>query len=229
MSTPSLHLINPFLLYSPPLIPFSTGASGWTIAANITTTTTLTGITIASNNGIAIVVAKNPTSSKKTVFLSKYPTQFPSNLFKNVSSTRALVYRNWTNISPTVGTSAAMLLYGVSTTLDGSTILAVGAGGAVYYTSCSVLTTTSGGKPAPTSSCLQVTSLNTVYNIYIRKLTLLHVHFYMPPLLTPFSPPLLPLLSPPFTSLTPSHLLPPLTLLPLSFFRLIGLEQVQPM
>ena len=105
-----------------------------------------------------------------------------------MSSTRALVYRNWTNISPTVGTSAAMLLYAVSTTLDGSTILAVGAGGAVYYTSCTVLTTTSGGKPAPTSSCLQVTSLNTVYNINIRKLTLLHVHFYMPPSLTPFSP-----------------------------------------
>ena len=150
--------LHPTPITPPPRHPsLPTGASGWTIAANITTTTTLTGLSIASNNGLAFVVAKNPSNSKKTVFMSKYPSQFPSNLFKNVSSTRALVYRNWTNISPSSGTSAALTLYAVSTTSDGATVIAVGAGGAVYYTSCGALATNSGGRPAPTSSCLQVT------------------------------------------------------------------------
>ena len=128
------------------------GASKWMIAANLTTTTTLMGIGIASANGVAVAVASNVINSRRTIWMSAYPSAqafAQGGYWKNATYPRPVAYRNWTNISPAEGTAASLSLNAVALNTDASTVIAVGLGGTIYYSTCTDQGSSSAGLKAP--------------------------------------------------------------------------------
>jgi hypothetical protein len=133
------------------------GAANWAMAANVTTTA-LSGAAVASGNGVAVVVASNLVSSRRTVFVSTYPApvDFAAAVQRtNASNPRAVVYRNWTDISPTA--AAGLPFTAVAVAADASTVIAVGLGGTVYVATCAAGAgaSVSAGVPAPSAACLR--------------------------------------------------------------------------